>query len=53
VVLAACDAARAVGATRIFIVADDDDWPKQLYERLGFDRIGLDVAFLRSPSADS
>jgi ribosomal protein S18 acetylase RimI-like enzyme len=50
VVLAACDAARAAGATRIFIVADDNDWPKQLYERLGFDRIGTDVGFLRSPS---
>jgi ribosomal protein S18 acetylase RimI-like enzyme len=52
VVLAACDAARAAGATRVFIVADDDDWPKQLYERLGFDRIGTDVAFLRSPATD-
>jgi ribosomal protein S18 acetylase RimI-like enzyme len=52
VVLAACDAARAADATRIFIVADEDDWPKHLYERLGFDRIGLDVAFLRSPAAD-
>ncbi len=50
VVLAACAAARAAGATRIFIVADDDDWPKQLYERLGFDRIGTDVGFLRSPA---
>ena len=53
VVLAACDAAREAGATRIFIVADDDDWPKHLYERLGFDRIGLDVAFLRSPATGS
>jgi ribosomal protein S18 acetylase RimI-like enzyme len=53
VVLAACDAARAAGARRIFIVADDDDWPKHLYERLGFDRIGTDVAFLRSPATAS
>lgn len=53
VVLAACEAARAAGATRIFIVADDDDWPKQLYERLGFDRVGTDVGFLRSPVTGS
>jgi len=50
VVLAACDAARAAGAIRIFIVADDDDWPKRLYERLGFDRLATDVGFLRSPA---
>jgi hypothetical protein len=24
----------------VFIVADDDGWPKQLYARLGFDPIG-------------
>jgi ribosomal protein S18 acetylase RimI-like enzyme len=53
VVLAACDAARAAGATRIFIVADDEDWPKQLYERLGFDRLATDVGFLRSPATTS
>jgi GNAT superfamily N-acetyltransferase len=40
VVLAAVGAARAAGATRVFIVADEDDWPKDLYSRLGFDRIG-------------
>ena len=50
VVLAACDAAKAAGATRIFILADDEDWPKQLYERLGFDRLVTDVGFLRSPA---
>lgn len=49
VVLAACEAARSAGATRIFILADDDDWPKHLYERLGFDRLSTDVGFLRSP----
>ena len=50
VVLAACDAAKAAGATRIFILADDEDWPKQLYERLGFDRLVTNVGFLRSPA---
>jgi len=24
----------------LFIVADDDDWPKELYARLGFDPVG-------------
>ena len=50
VVLAACEAAKAAGATRIFILADDEDWPKQLYARLGFDRLATDVGFLRSPA---
>jgi ribosomal protein S18 acetylase RimI-like enzyme len=53
VVLAACDAAKAAGATRIFILADEDDWPKQLYQRLGFDRVATDVGFLRSPATTS
>jgi ribosomal protein S18 acetylase RimI-like enzyme len=53
VVLAACDAAKAAGATRIFILADDEDWPKELYERLGFDRLATDVGFLKSPSPAS
>ena len=53
VVLAACGAAKAAGATRIFILADDEDWPKQLYERLGFDRLATDVGFLRSPPTTS
>jgi ribosomal protein S18 acetylase RimI-like enzyme len=53
VVLAACGAAKAAGATRIFILADDEDWPKQLYERLVFDRLATDVGFLRSPPTTS
>jgi ribosomal protein S18 acetylase RimI-like enzyme len=50
-VLAAVDAAREAGATRTYIVADGDDWPKQLYERLGFDPIGTEIAFLKAPEA--
>ena len=53
VVLAACEAARDAGATRIFILADDEDWPKELYQRLGFDRLATDVGFLRSPATTS
>jgi ribosomal protein S18 acetylase RimI-like enzyme len=51
VVLAAVDAAREAGAARTYIVADGDDWPKHLYERLGFDAIGTEAAFLKAPKA--
>lgn len=40
VVLRAAEEARASGADLVFLVADADDWPKELYERLGFDTIG-------------
>lgn len=40
VVLRAADEARAAGADLVFLVADEDDWPKELYRRLGFDTIG-------------
>jgi GNAT superfamily N-acetyltransferase len=33
----------------MFIVADDDDWPKQLYERLGFEPAGRVRMFHRLP----
>lgn len=49
VVLRAVEAAREAGAAHVFIVADDDDWPKRLYERLGFDRIGRTWLFTREP----
>jgi ribosomal protein S18 acetylase RimI-like enzyme len=40
VVLRAADEARAAGADLIFLVADEDDWPKVLYAKLGFDTVG-------------
>jgi ribosomal protein S18 acetylase RimI-like enzyme len=40
VVLRAVEAARAASAELVFLVADADDWPKELYRRLGFDEIG-------------
>lgn len=36
IVLAAADWTRSRGADLVFLVADDDDWPKELYRRLGF-----------------
>jgi ribosomal protein S18 acetylase RimI-like enzyme len=46
-VSAAIDAAVEMGHDLVFIVADDDDWPKDLYGRLGFDAIGRAWAFTR------
>jgi ribosomal protein S18 acetylase RimI-like enzyme len=40
VVLRAAQEGRAAGADLVFLVADADDWPKELYSRLGFDTVG-------------
>ncbi len=40
VVLRAAREARAEGADLVFLVADGDDWPKELYRKLGFDTVG-------------
>ncbi|HKI23310.1 MAG TPA: GNAT family N-acetyltransferase [Gaiellaceae bacterium] len=40
VVLRAASEARAEGADLVFLVADGDDWPKELYGKLGFDTVG-------------
>jgi GNAT superfamily N-acetyltransferase len=40
-VSAAVEAAVDAGHELVFIVADDDDWPKQLYAKLGFDPVGI------------
>ncbi len=53
VVLAAVAAARAAGATGVFIVADEDDWPKDVYARLGFDRIGRTWQLIRPPTSET
>ncbi len=50
VVLAAVQAAKDARAERIFIDADDNDWPKELYGRLGFDRLGREWKFIRPPA---
>jgi ribosomal protein S18 acetylase RimI-like enzyme len=46
VVLHAAEEARRAGADLIFLVADDEDWPKVLYERLGFDTVGRQYKFI-------
>ncbi len=40
VVMRAVEEARLGGAEFVFLVADEEDWPKELYGRLGFDVIG-------------
>ncbi len=37
----------AAGTDLLFLVADQDDWPKELYGRLGFDRVGTSWNFTR------
>lgn len=49
VVLAAADTALAEGHELIFLVADEDDWPKALYARLGFDSVGTVWSFRKYP----
>jgi GNAT superfamily N-acetyltransferase len=49
VVLRAVDEALAAGADLVFLHALDDDWPKALYARLGFDPIGYVWSFVRPP----
>jgi ribosomal protein S18 acetylase RimI-like enzyme len=46
VVLAAIAEARRSGAEFVFLVADKEDWPKELYRRLGFDELGYYVKFV-------
>jgi ribosomal protein S18 acetylase RimI-like enzyme len=46
VVLAAIAEARKDGAQFVFLVADYEDWPKELYRRLGFDELGYYVKFV-------
>ena len=48
-VSAAVEAALAMGHELIFIVADDEDWPKDLYAKLGFNPMGIAHTFTRLP----
>jgi GNAT superfamily N-acetyltransferase len=48
VVLAATRIARDRGCEIVFLVADDADWPKELYARLGFDPVSRFWSFVRT-----
>ena len=49
VVLAAVRAAREDGADLIYLGADDEDWPKHMYAKLGFDEAGRSFDFVKKP----
>jgi ribosomal protein S18 acetylase RimI-like enzyme len=44
-------ASRAAGNGLTFLMARDDDWPKELYGKLGFDEIGRIYEFVRPASS--
>jgi GNAT superfamily N-acetyltransferase len=46
-VAAALAAARASGCDPIVIPADADDWPRELYARMGFEPLGTQLSFVR------
>jgi GNAT superfamily N-acetyltransferase len=50
-VLHAVDDALGAGHELVFLQADENDWPRQLYAKLGFDPVGVVTRFLRAPSA--
>ena len=47
VVTRAVEEARSGGAEFVFLVAREDDWPKELYRRLGFDMVGRYLKLFR------
>jgi ribosomal protein S18 acetylase RimI-like enzyme len=49
VVLGAIAEARQAGADFVFLVADANDWPKELYGKLGFDVVGHYTKFFAPP----
>jgi GNAT superfamily N-acetyltransferase len=49
IVSRALDESRAAAHDLTFLLADRDDWPKELYRKLGFDEIGRMWEFLRPP----
>jgi len=49
VVLGAIAEARQAGAEFVFLVADANDWPKELYGKLGFDVVGHYTKFFAPP----
>ena len=46
-VLRAAAESRAAGNDLTFLVADADDWPRRLYERLGLETVGRYSRFLK------
>ncbi len=49
VVAEAIRAAFDAGHDFVFLLADDEDWPKELYARIGFEPLGRCYDFLKAP----
>jgi ribosomal protein S18 acetylase RimI-like enzyme len=49
----AADEGVAAGAELVFLIADEADWPKDLYVKLGFDRVGRFWQFTRPPEGET
>jgi ribosomal protein S18 acetylase RimI-like enzyme len=45
--------AREAGADLVFLIADDADWPRELYTKLGFDPVGRFWQFTKPPEGES
>ena len=46
-VLRAAAESQAAGNDLTFLVADADDWPQHMYEKLGFEAVGRCARFLK------
>ena len=53
VVLHALNEAMRGGHDFVFLIADDRDWPKKFYAKLGFEAVGRKFAFLKPPAQGS
>lgn len=51
VVLRALSEAQIWNHEMVFLIADADDWPRELYGKLGFDAVGTTYQFLLAPDA--
>ena len=49
VVLHVANASREIGNELTFLLAEENDWPKELYRKLGFDTVGRIWDFTRKP----
>ena len=47
----ALEASRQAGNDLTFLLAHRDDWPQELYRKLGFDEVGFVYDFVRPPTA--
>ena len=52
VTLRAAHEARAAGCELVFLAAEANDWPKELYERLGFEPVASTWSFERVPGRE-